>query len=122
MAEIFEHGDCIGQDQRIVVDGDDHKRLERHGIDFTARPRLRLRLCWGNRQPKFGDGTFAKRAVDDEAATELFGQAVHHGQTETRALAGRLGGEKRFSRAAKGLGVHAGATVGDGKSHITACL
>eukprot|EP01137_Pigoraptor_chileana_P011214 Opistho-2@61729 len=53
----------------------------------------------------------ARLAVHRDGAMVGQHDAVHHGQTQARALAGRLGGKEGFEQVDAGVGVHTAAII-----------
>jgi two-component sensor histidine kinase len=87
VTKVLQHGERIGQHERVVVNREDYKRFVvlirgagRRGSDFLR--------CAGfsGRQQDFRDGAFTEAATQIEMTAELFGKAVHHWKSETGAL------------------------------------
>ena len=79
-----------------------------------------LCVAWGARQPKFGTGSFAKRAVKTEGAVRLLREAVDHGQAEAAAFAELLGGEEWLHHFFEIVGSDSRPGVADGDQDVVA--
>ena len=121
MAEIVQHGDGIGQHQSVIVDREDCERglIHRVAQSPLAQSRRRsLPLC--HRQPKLGCCPFAQPALQRKPSAGLLGDTMHHGQAESRTLAGPLGGEERLHRAPQCRFIHSDAGVAHGQADVSA--
>ena len=96
-----------------------------HALPLTAGGRSRLTRGGGGRTDVLGkiepEGrALAGLAMDRDCAVVAVHDAVDDGQAQARALAGRLGGEKRLENPPQGRLVHAAAGVADGQAGIAA--
>ena len=114
VAKVHQHVGRAHAHKRIVI----HQQHSRTAGSIFGRRFGRGRdfldvLALGARQPQMDHCPFARLTGDVNGAAGLRGQAMHHGQAQSRPLADAFGREKRLHRPGERRFTHAHAGVCD---------